>query len=103
MVRGDWREGLLDAAPSTCENCGEPAPVTVLAGYVQGKPVTRRFCLTCADQQRAVFDRGAHGGRYAHLAAPSLMITTGLLIGAAVLIFDLAGVGGQKGFGWHQQ
>src|SRR5262249_25480995 len=51
----------------------------------------------------AVFDRRAKSARNTHLAVPTLMMALGLLIGGSVLIFDVAWIGGQSGFGWHQQ
>src|SRR5688500_9557370 len=79
-----------------CIVCGEPSLVRVLAGYTNGEPVFRSYCVRCAAGE----DAGPNEIVYSQV--PRMLVWTGALIGVVSVSADFLGLRAHEGFGWRQ-
>lgn len=90
---------LARAQQGKCERCGALAAVQLLAGYRDGQPIRRHFCLSCAALAPQLLLPLAPQ-RHLRLDAALLLagaIVTVLGVGRDYLLPISVG-----GFGWHQ-
>jgi len=86
-----------------CERCGAPSRVSMLVGYAAGRPVRRRWCLSCADLFVSHSTRGAGGNSRRRLSVGVTTLFGGAVVTLLGATFDQLGVHGSGGFGWMQQ
>ena len=83
--------------------CGVPARVRVLEGYAHGRPLVRRYCMTCAEaveHPSSLSSDGMKGRR--RLGVGSLLMVTGIIAGSIASLADHLAGGGYGGFGVYQ-
>ena len=92
-------EGLTEA----CDRCGRPRRVGILAGYVDGRPAYRSFCLACAEAADEERFRETPAQFRPQPTLASLLIAAGLLLTLFGAAIDQFGVQTSVGFGAKQQ
>ncbi len=91
------------STPIMCEACGRFARVTLLCGYLAGRPRFQQLCISCAEhppQTRTTTQFWTHRRL---LSLAGLLLGVGALLAIVALLADHLGMHGVAGFGVYQK